>query len=833
LESWRFVHASIIGGPSFNDRYASAWKDSRFEWCETERFMPIDKSSLLFEFKDYNSTFPPFFLIFWEDEPDDYKWMLGDIPPSDPDILTEITELAAKWSKKLLPDQDFSVPKSVIYSATSSNAFDGYERNIPEWDLEYEAPDSDWVESRLVFSRSFAFKRPTEARDIGIMTPQSMRLHRRIMYPLQKACRRIPGTVYGKDQPFIRRTVTELGDSCRYFYMRDYVKSGMTIPHAVIAAVLTGFYQSAPELAEAAVRAYRTAVLYISDGEKMIPHHLSSGVPLGMFVEGYTLLQYINHEFVSQQLGYKLAFNGNNDDVIVGSRDKEKLEMYVTTDSALQQDLGMSVKGTKTGISNDRFIYSEEYWDGNNILPKDVLFSLSILGAKYAINVVHAKELVGSILMSCNSLSNEVAKAVREVQSCFVPEFSDQEYRWPILFGGWWPTYYEGLDASILWRTGDLIADCAYWASQVSITEKPKLKESATTTLGRVYDLRALTPPEDPGVIMNLKPLFGNRKTLKNLYALLSRAPRDLSRKYQKLYLKRREVFNDYITARTELPSVTKGYIRRHPNTIIVKGMEGVQYTYEGFMMRPHLGKAVDSFEAKLRYWANQGWISAALPTKVSLSEKRAHAIGITDEFKYDFLPVAKGGASTFALTTHVPGLQKLWFEHKLFVAAIDDDDEQHTLSRHWEYLPVPLLWLYRLDTAVRVQRVQPICLDTAQAYFSLIVGQNVSPDVFIDWEHAEESEYYEPPIDDGEFESMIRTLLDSVNLSNIRAKLVPAGRIPVLERDLYGGPSDSGGIPYIQVSEGAWIPANSEQRSVSFWDNPDSDSEMPEFPWD
>jgi hypothetical protein len=836
IEGWRLVHHSIIGGPDFNTWYSKVWKDARFKWAHTQRVAPIDEDALRFEFKEYDTTFPPFFLIFWQEEIDDYKWMLGEIPPSDPEVLDAITELAAQWSKKLLPDQDFSVPDAVIYNPTSSNAFDGSLDTNPEWTFEYEAPDSDYMDDYLIFARSYAFKRPTESRDIGIMTPQSMRLHKKVMYPLQRACRRIRGSVYGRDANYIRKIVSQLGDENRYFYMRDYTKSGMTIPHAVICAVFRGFYRSEPALAETACKAFTLAQLHIKDPDGNYEStHLSSGVPLGMFVEGYTLLQYLCNQYVSEQIGYNLDFNGNNDDMIVASRSLDRLQQYVNTDQALQADLGMSVKGTKTGISHDRFIYAEEYWNGTCLESKDVLYAMAILGAKWAINVTHAKELVASILASCRTVSHPIHRAVVEVQSSYMYEFSDQEYRWPVLFGGWWPTYRAGLDASIEWRNGDLIADCAYWASRARVQVKSRLKDHATMTLSRRYHMQLISPPDDPAVLINLKPLFGNKKTIGNLFTLMSRSPRDTARFYKELYLKRRRLFSDYLSGKVEMPSVLNGYIRRHPNTVIIPGMDGVSYSRDGFVVtHPRLGKEVDSFEASIRYWVNQGWIDASVPTRIGHSEVRAHAVGITKEFAYDFLPVAEGGSSLFLLTHHVPAVQDLYYMHGLYIRSVDSQDYQLSITRHWDYIPIPLLLLYRLDTAINKNTaLPPISLATSTAYFRSIVGMNVNTRLASTWDPDEEPDAAELPLDDCEFERLLKTLLDSISLANFKARIRPAALEQVGEV-LNGavGPSD-GTVQYILKSEGSWVPARTDQYSTDFWDQPASDEDMPQFPWD
>jgi hypothetical protein len=316
----------------------------------------------------------------------------------------------------------------------------------------------------------------------------------------------------------------------------------------------------------------------------------------------------------------------------------------------------------------------------------------------------------------------------------------------------------------------------------------------------------------------------------------MSRAPRDTSRKYHRLYLARQDRFRSFFSGKADVPSVERGYIRRHPNTVVLPAMDGVKYSRNGFIKpEPLLGKSVDNFEAKLRMWINKGLIAATLLSKVSRSEERAFNHGIISDFKFDFLPVAEGGASTFCLANNVLGLQELWFQHKLYVEAIDDDDYQLPITQHWDILPVPLLWLYRVDTAVsKNTNLPPINVDTALFYFKAIVG--VDLETFTEWDqpHAEDNQFIEHHLEaESEFESMLKRLLDSVDLTAFQAKIIPRSRMTDEEGSLYAAVREIEGTQYVESGEGNWVPVSSSDKPTDFWDQPDSGSEIAEFPWD
>jgi len=821
LGSRLLIYHSLANGPTFNSEYASNWKKSRFNWCQVETEVPTPELTLPgFDFKDYNAIFPPFFLLFWETESDDYLAMKTDYNLPKPEVLQEISDIVAGFSEEWLPDGDFTTPDEVIWHPVSSNAFDGFEKSDPEWILEYDDPAKDYIDTRLVFLRSVAQKRPTEVRDIGILTPQAMRLHRKMMYPLQRACRKIPGCVYGQSLEFIKSIVTELGESNRYFYMRDYIKSGMTIPHEVMKAVFAGFYRRSPELVSAYCSAIDHAVVWIKNEDSLEYYHPKTGLPLGMFVEGYTLLSYACHAYVTSKIGYDLPHNFNNDDAIVASRKKDKLEFYFRVDLELQEDLGMSIGHPKTGISEERFFYCEEYWDSDHILPKDVLTALTILGAKYAINIVHAKELVAASIMSSSHFSMAVRKAISVVQDSYDYEFTPQERHWPYLFGGWMPHYRDGLDSSIEWRNGDLIADCAYWACQVRMRRFNQLQDDPTLAFGRIKQLTLLRKPEDPDDWLALQPIFGKKKTLQQYFSLLARAPRELKRKYHQLYVDRQRCFKDYFTGRKEMPSVLYGWIRRHPNTRIIRGMPGVKYSKVGQITRPVLGMLLKGFDTKLDAMILQGFIAGAHKFKCSSNEKKLHSLGLTEEWQHGWYPMADRGLSMGIFKNQVQGIQEFWFDTKLYIESIDDDDSIIPHSEQMAWTPMPLQWIWRCrDMARKVRNVPPFEFEHIDFWHQMVGAFHNTSFWSLTFEPIEDTDPLETEPIDTDFEDYLRTLLDSIDIGSIRAKVVPLGaNRPTMEIQSQG----IGGVTtttLFEIAPGSYVTNLEAINDSGFWD--------------
>lgn len=827
----KMVEDSLALGPHFTAQWAKKWKQGRFDWARVERVDVDLEDRDTMEFPSYDRVYAPYFFIFWKEECDDWKYMFMGKPDADVELLKELEDEVARLSLKYLPSGDFSVPDEVVWRPSSSNAFDGESVTEPEWVMEFDHPESDVMTDRLEFCRGFAMKRPSETRDIGTLTPASLRLHREIMFPLQMACRNIKGCVYGRDQSYIRKTVEELGSSNRWFYMRDYTKSGMTVPHHVIRAVFLGFYRRKPELGEKAAKAFERQVLHIKIGEEMVAKHPDTGSPLGMFVEGFTLLQYAMHNLTMSGLHGKIDFNATNDDMVACSMNEESIREYTTRDVILQQDLGMDMKVSKSGISELRFFYCEEYWDGDYIMEKDSLCTLALIGCKYAINIVHAKELANSILMSFAPWSPMVKVAMHVVISAYEVEFDEREKTWPYLFGGWWPCYRDGLDTSIEWREGDFYADAAYWACREHARKRTKLRVDPPLAYGRKKHILLLEEPPSLQDWISLVPLFGTKSTLQDYYSLITRNPRNLKKKYVDCYIQRQSKFIRITRGSEEMPSVPLGYIQRHPNTVIIKGLEGVQYTKEGFLYsKPILGSNLTSSALWLHGLRNSGYIDMGGPAiKFSKSEIKMHKMGLTRQLEYEQLPVAKGGVPLFAMNNYVKGLEDFYARTHLYVKSFSPDDEQVTQTKYWEWMPgIPFVYILRIMTyAGKIPNTPEFNEDTASWWHNACKSAFRAPP---EDEGFHEDEFAEDPEFELRFRDILAGLFTNATLE-IRAKFAAKtiDKQLVLDGNYTRAIPMAGESGVIKVAEGSFIdPSAPEAKSI--WDDSGSDFEEPDW---
>jgi hypothetical protein len=705
LPTMWFVEQSLISGPAFNDSYADAWKAARFEFMHMKYVVEPDKPQFILEGNSFDELFHPGFLLFWEpDDPDDYTYMFGDKPECREDTLREVENLAAEYSERLLTDVEImtDAPDEVIYKPVGSSGFDGLENTAPEWSLEWDNPGDDYEETALISKRSTAPKGPHEIRDIGILKPQSLRAHRRVMWPLQQACRRIKGCVYGRPNSFIRNAVQIIGCFGRHYYMRDYTKSGMTIPHEVISAIFRGFYRRRPEYATKGINLFINQLYFYEDSSgEMVCKRPTTGAPLGLFVEGYTLLQYIIHDINVARGGThrKSLFSATNDDMIVAFKSSTEAETYQEIDQVTNADLGMYYKDTKSGITKNKFVFCEHYLSIENnklqVMSKKSLHCLALFGAKYACNVLQAKEYVYSVYLSSGGNNDLLDSVFSAVCSHWADqwEFDSDEFNWPFLFGGWRPCIKDGLDHSVEWYNEylDFRSACAYWSARISIRRKGSLREKPGLAIGRLYGLRLLEDPKDEEEWVDFVPLFGTKRTLQRHYRKTAYNPQDSAQEYNSLLKIRKEDYKRRIQSKVELIDPMIGWLSRHPKSVIHSWLPGLKLANPITRVEwPTNGIEKTPLWHWLSYLSYKGVIAMDKPSRerVSPTMCRLFEAGIRKKLNWSYIPIPGEAFSCKLLNGELAGYLEFYEREQKCIISMDEDDEVLPCTAIWHLLP-------------------------------------------------------------------------------------------------------------------------------------------------
>jgi hypothetical protein len=698
---WYMVGRSLSQGPEFTAWWASELKQARFEWLGMDFHTKPEKPSSI-KLTSYDSSYLPYFFIFWREEVEDYKAMFDGVPSdTDPEVLETISDLVAEMSEKLISDEEIASdpPYDVIWRPVATGGFTG-DKTMPEWEIEFDDPSGDLEEEILVSARGQAPKRPSETRDIGVLKPGSLRFHRRIMWLLQKACKRIPGCPYGQSQDFIKKVVSRLGSRKDAFYMRDYTKSGMTIPHEVQAAVFNGFYRRRPELGIKAARFFKDQQLYFKDrdtGEWEL-RRPDTGSPLGLFVEGYTLLQYALHELNLREVTFPSSsclFSATNDDMVAAFDSPLDAQEYLLADERNNALIGMQYKDTKSGIATHAFVFCEEYWLNECLQTKDSLFTTAIVGAWHAASPFMAKEYTYSILLSCGNVSDKIINALRDTQARVGYEFHEDEYHWPYLFGGWLPCIKEGLDHSITWYDGDLRAQAGYWASQMRINPKGSLSDRPTMALSRKMNMRLVAEPSSIPDWVDLVPLMGTKRTLKRHYRRAQTDYKSVFREYDKLAKLRLAKFHAIMEGKIDFDSPTYQWLRRHPKSVWLSSFPNmVTRDPIGRVPAPRYGFKDRSFDMKVLMLKQKGYVDAVTfgnrhvpKSYITLAEA-----GIIQPCQYEFLPISEDGISVEILKNHYPGFLPWYSVYGKVPVSLWEGDYPYECTKLWPYAYVSSL---------------------------------------------------------------------------------------------------------------------------------------------
>jgi hypothetical protein len=477
----------------------------------------------------------------------------------------------------------------------------------------------------------------------------------------------------------------------------------MTIPHSVQNAVLKGFYRRREGFFEKCSRFFPNQQLFVkNDAGTLEVLHPETGSPLGLFVEGYTLLQYAIHEINKAELPHMILsslFSATNDDMVVGFDSKFDAEAYQAADERINSELGMSYKDSKSGISHHRFVFCETYWVDGALADKSMLFATSIIGARYTLNPFHAKEYCYAVMTSSQGVTPVMMRALRAVQSDVGYEYHEDEFNWPFLFGGWLPCIKEGLDHSIKWYDGDLRASAGYWASRTRIAHKGTLASNPHLTLGRKIQIQLVAEPTEIESWMDLVPLLGTKRTLKRHYRLNHSNPVSVAKEYKLLQETRVSLFNKYISGIKEVPDIYDNWIARHPTTYWLSNMPHmvVEDTL-AISKTPKCGLQASTFKSKLIGMQKKGFLAVSFSEPVSNTFIKFSEVGIQFPFTYSQLPLGRHGISTEVLRSAPTGLHDWWERTGKVPLALSSTDEPFKCTELWAFAPwCPLAFIYRL----------------------------------------------------------------------------------------------------------------------------------------
>jgi hypothetical protein len=353
--------------------------------------------------------------------------------------------------------------------------------------------------------------------------------------------------------------------------------------------------------------------------------------------------------------------------------------------------LSMAYKDTKSGVSKNMFVYCEEYWNGFSIEDKSSLFAGNLLSAKYSINSFHAKEYCYAVMLSAGVVTPPMISALTEVQGCVAPEFHEDEYQWPFLFGGWLPDIRAGLDHSIEWYDGDLRATAGYWAARAKLPRQGKLDSTPHLSCGRKAGIRLLVEPEEVPDWVDLVPYLGSKRLLKRHYARSQVSPARVLDEYTRLGRIRQDLYNKVLKGEADRPPVLQGWIQRHPNTYWLDVMPYVATapTFTCVDKPRLLGSKGDTSELmRLLMLQANGTVQFRTSRPVCSTFMDLAKVGVLEECNFPVVPLAKQGVSSQLLALAPKGFPD-WFQRtRLCPIHLGEGDSILKATELWGYCP-------------------------------------------------------------------------------------------------------------------------------------------------
>lgn len=570
---WDLIADSFQFGPTCVEWYKKGFGFAKYGLVGLERIYDSDPGNpryvLTFDGR-FESLLQPRFFIFWEEECDDTANYFEPVD-CDEELMDELLGCVREFSDMHLEgDSIFMEPsKFYIYQVTGASAYvPGAKKSLPNWKA--DATGRDDGESPIMEAlRCLAPKAPGETRDTITLTPASRRTLRRCNWLPGITLRHHPDTPFGKPAGFIKDLLTEWGKRPSYYYCRDIRKKGLRIPKILLKEVTEAFYHRNPEMARKAGAFFNS--FSIKFGEDDVRHPLR-GHGLGMWEEFTTIIQFCVHRMVLRRMpGVKCDYNAMNDDMIVRFRNKSDAELYQDQDEYIMNHLDIKLKLEKSGIGRGGF-YCEEYLKPDGTLcSKEGLFIGALESVRYALNIVHAKELTNSIMASAEKTPAVISK-LRDIISYWGYEFYPEECSQPYLYGGWVTPTDHGLDLTLQVDLTDKNQTAAYWAVMEKNSVPRTLQEDPVLAVNRVLRVEIFDTLNTP-----IFQVTGGNLTLQSLDNLYKSGIKDwrwATKQFESIAALRQRVFKQRLV--DSVDPMVDWFIRHPTSWFPAKGTFGI-----------------------------------------------------------------------------------------------------------------------------------------------------------------------------------------------------------------------------------------------------------------
>jgi hypothetical protein len=436
-DNWEVVYRCLSEGPSY-----AVWLKKGLQLGFLNAFGEASRESEKYgEIFNYRDIYPHDHLIHWiEDDPMDILYSLVE-RECDPKALDEYEVALREVLEGVVVNP---IPDEIITSEGGTSVckepekYRGYSR------LKTQKPN---YVHKMEGRRTVINVGPANQRDAFVLTRDSSNtvslishLARQIVgqtkYSAMKRTEVEFETKQRKENEYLRKVKSS--------YLRDFKKAGLTMPHAVLKRTKEVLESLFPGLGfEYMDCLYNLDIIADKDigitrkGESL---PILSGHGLGMANEITTLAQeaLVNMSLKRIHIDNEIKISLWNDDFkAVGYR--RDLEVFKLSDKQTLSSLGYVVNETKTKVLRGARVFMEIYCTGDEYdYSKEVRDYLSMIDAYFAVNIVHAKELLRSRVAGwVNGDNEDLIKEVVRIKKFWGYEFYREEAFVSDVFGGW------------------------------------------------------------------------------------------------------------------------------------------------------------------------------------------------------------------------------------------------------------------------------------------------------------------------------------------------------------------------------------------------------------
>jgi hypothetical protein len=381
-----------------------------------------------------------------------YKYLINWIEPETNDLQEysfqrpnwdydeeELEEFAfhIKYELESIPIEKVKVipAAEIILSSSVSSTKNGLPLSVEK----QMNPDVNFMAGKLGDMRHYSLQKgPTESRDIVLLSPSESNLIKWVDNQVLEIVKHHKWSAHTTDPRTFSKRFRRLskGD---FFFCRDIEKEGLTKPHKLLEIILEELWDYSK------LDCFKNHRIFSGisvDGRKLLRGH-----GLGMANALTTLMQIGIHSLNMSKLEkeFKTQIKNEagflNDDAAVSFYDRELRDRFIEVDFETCENLQVCSKDSKSFRSNFGFVLCEEFYHRNlpDLNKKDSCWRYIAMKPLNAVNIVHAKELAGSINPPGGYLDLYKDRYLEKWGYEFCPEEGDL----PAIFGGW-GSYHTG-----------------------------------------------------------------------------------------------------------------------------------------------------------------------------------------------------------------------------------------------------------------------------------------------------------------------------------------------------------------------------------------------------